>query len=211
MIGDGPGGTVPRALAALAFLGAALAQTGCDSPKAVPAVAAALPNTDPGLAAIPPASAPEATMEPREDTGPRAEPDAGPPPPLRPLTEQERRLKRSRIVYKVEAGAGLDGSQARYAVVRHDRELRECHARGLDRKPGLEGKVDFRFDVTPKGTVRRVRIAESTIGDRRVEACAASVLRSARFPRPGAGAAAGIRAVLLLRPAVPIPVHGKDY
>ncbi len=58
----------------------------------------------------------------------------------------------------------------------------DCYDRVARKKPGLEGHVVMRFTIRDNGTVRNVKIRETTLKNKQVEACIVKVGESLRFP-----------------------------
>jgi len=56
----------------------------------------------------------------------------------------------------------------------HKPALQYCYQRELKRNPNLRGKMVVRFTITPKGTVRDVKILSSTLKSEHVERCVIS-------------------------------------
>ncbi len=70
----------------------------------------------------------------------------------------------------------------------HKGRFSACYDAQAKKRPDLAGRVVLRFTVRDNGTVRNVKIKQSTLGDRKVEQCIVKVGESLSFtPRPGKG------------------------
>ncbi len=56
-------------------------------------------------------------------------------------------------------------------LARHNQEIQECYRQRVKINPSLEGRIDVRFEVAPDGSVSKVEIVESTLGDAELESC----------------------------------------
>jgi hypothetical protein len=65
--------------------------------------------------------------------------------------------------------------------------LRDCYRQGLERDPGLWGRVQLLIEQNAKGEVTRVTEDESRFPDRQVSRCLARVVKEARLPPPAGG------------------------
>ena len=64
----------------------------------------------------------------------------------------------------------------------HKARFSACYDEVAREKPDLKGHVVLRFTIRDNGTVRNVAIRESTLNDKKVEACIVKVGESLRFP-----------------------------
>ena len=62
----------------------------------------------------------------------------------------------------------------------------ECFDAELERKPGSQGRIVFRFEIVADGTVSGVEVASNELSDTMAE-CVTSKLLSLRFPEPAGG------------------------
>ncbi|HOX47189.1 MAG TPA: TonB family protein [Myxococcota bacterium] len=202
----------------------------------------------PGSAAPPPdarpASAPEPAPEPSVApvvaAPPRAEPaseareeedrpaeqerqsaverpaPARPRPAMRPAPD--RRVRAQLSIASPEIQGSLDREVIMRVFRQRRGQLQSCYERGLRRNPTLEGRVTLRFTIDERGRVTEARSAPSALGDREVEACLVSRLKSWTFPGPQAGSVQ-IAFPLVFRPgeravapavAAPDDVPGED-
>lgn len=70
--------------------------------------------------------------------------------------------------------------------------LRSCYDAGLARRPTLEGRIVLKFVVDSDGWVRVVRVLESELDDRDVEACIRGELVGLHYPPPTGGASISV-------------------
>lgn len=95
-------------------------------------------------------------------------------------------------VPKIRSGsADVRGSLSkeviRRVVRRHQNEVRFCYEQELNQRPDLEGRVTIGFIISPTGAVQSSSVADSTLGNSRVETCIASAVRRWSFPAPDGG------------------------
>jgi hypothetical protein len=103
--------------------------------------------------------------------------------PVAPVEEEKDDLK-------VEGTLGTIEEEAIHASL--DPRLRQVNGgfqKKTQREPYLSGKLVLHFRVTRTGTVKRARIAESTLGSVSVERCILGELRGVTFARPKGGEA----------------------
>ncbi|MBI1861111.1 MAG: AgmX/PglI C-terminal domain-containing protein [Deltaproteobacteria bacterium] len=82
--------------------------------------------------------------------------------------------------------SGLSKEIINAVVKRHQSEIRACYDSALQRNPGTRGKVVLAFDIQPDGIVSMANVKESSVGDKALENCITSRIRSWRFPTPEA-------------------------
>lgn len=97
------------------------------------------------------------------------------------------------------AGGKLSKKKALAAVDRRLRKVQRCYRRALKRRPGLKGRLVYRFDVRRNGRARKVEKVAGNIRDRRLQACTGKALRDVRFPRFKGGKTAKVRVPLRFR------------
>lgn len=83
----------------------------------------------------------------------------------------------------------IDPSMVREVVERHQGALGGCYQSRLRQFSYLSGKVIMAFEVEVDGTVRSVRMSESSLGDWPVERCLLEVARAMTFSQPRGGVA----------------------
>ncbi len=82
--------------------------------------------------------------------------------------------------------SGLSKEIINAVVKRHQSEIRACYDSALQRNPGTRGKIVTAFDIQPNGIVSMANVKESSVGDKALENCILSRIRSWRFPTPEA-------------------------
>lgn len=80
------------------------------------------------------------------------------------------------------AHGALDKELVRREIRKHISEIKYCYEQQLLRAPSLSGRVAVRFVIVPTGAVAASSIAESSLGDARVEACVADAVKRWQFP-----------------------------
>lgn len=98
--------------------------------------------------------------------------------PVRPAEDQPR-----------EPGPGKLDVNAAQAVVAAalGRAARDCYGKGMDRVPGLWGRLVLRADVGADGSVREVIETDSTFPDPETSRCVSQALGRVGFPPPRGG------------------------
>lgn len=86
----------------------------------------------------------------------------------------------------VQVLSGLPKDVINAVVQRHRSEIRACYDAALQRNPGLRGKVSVAFTIQPNGIVSASSVKESTLGDRGLEQCIVSRVKTWIFPKPEA-------------------------
>ncbi len=87
----------------------------------------------------------------------------------------------------VAAGAptsrgGLSQEQVRRVVAAHVGALRACYESEAQKNPSLKGGVTAAFQIDPSGSVSSASVANSSLGNPRVEGCVIRQVKSWRFP-----------------------------
>lgn len=88
--------------------------------------------------------------------------------------------------FEAEVGA-LDQDKVQATIDRTSGKLTSCFTDGLRRVPFLGGEIRFALRIGQDGAARVAYLKESTLGDRRTEACMLEALRSASWPAPVGG------------------------
>ena len=65
--------------------------------------------------------------------------------------------------------------------------IRYCYEVEVQRQPNLRGRVAINWRINLQGSVTSARVAESTLGNARVEGCMVRQIRRWRFPEPDGG------------------------
>ncbi len=81
----------------------------------------------------------------------------------------------------------LDKEIIRRVIRRHQNEVRSCYAQGLERSPGLAGRVMVQFTIAASGQVLASVLQSSTLGNVSVESCIVNAVRRWQFPSPEGG------------------------
>ncbi|MBW2732321.1 MAG: TonB family protein [Deltaproteobacteria bacterium] len=82
----------------------------------------------------------------------------------------------------------LDRSVIQRIIRRHLKVLQYCYEKQLLHKPTLKGRVVVEFVIGPAGRVLKAKVMNSTLNDKKVQACILRAIRHWRFPkRPGDG------------------------
>lgn len=78
--------------------------------------------------------------------------------------------------------------------------LRACYEAGLQRDPGLEGRVSVKFVIDPEGAVAMAMPwADTTLPDQEVARCVAKAYESMEFPKPTGGIVTVVYPVVFTR------------
>lgn len=75
----------------------------------------------------------------------------------------------------------------RRIIHRHINEVKFCYERELASRPDLEGRVAIKFIISGQGSVQMSAVANSTLGNAKVENCIAQAVRRWTFPQPKGG------------------------
>jgi hypothetical protein len=77
---------------------------------------------------------------------------------------------------------GLSPEQIRRVVMAHLGALRACYESEADRNPNLKGGVTVQWQIAPEGVVSGASLANSSLGNARVEGCVVRQVRGWKFP-----------------------------
>lgn len=72
-------------------------------------------------------------------------------------------------------------------INQHKFQLQICYEQSLRRNDGAVGEMEWRWTITPRGTVTGIALARSTIKDKKLEACIKEKMKSWQFPSPDRG------------------------
>jgi len=75
----------------------------------------------------------------------------------------------------------------RRIIHRHINEVKFCYEKELAKRPDLEGRVAIKFIISGTGAVQMAVVANSTLGNAKVENCIAQAVRRWTFPQPKGG------------------------
>lgn len=97
---------------------------------------------------------------------------------------------KDRATVDVGGGAGesftgnIDKEGIRRVIVANQRQIKDCYERGLNRDPGLHGKVVLEWEIGDRGRVLSAKVKSSTLGSPTVEQCMVQRLKTWIFPEP---------------------------
>jgi hypothetical protein len=77
---------------------------------------------------------------------------------------------------------GLSPEQIRRVVMAHLGALRACYESEADRNPNLRGGLTVQWQIAPEGVVSGASLANSSLGNARVEGCVIRQVRGWKFP-----------------------------
>lgn len=95
---------------------------------------------------------------------------------------------------------GLDAYVVQATIAKYLNQVRACYEQGLQKNPGLTGKVTVNFEVAGNGSVNYSRVHSSTLGNAQVEKCITTKMMNWVFPKPRGGVKVPIKYPFLLRP-----------
>jgi TonB family protein len=81
---------------------------------------------------------------------------------------------------------GIDKEAIRRVVHANLKQIKACYDKGLNKDPGLYGKITIQWTIGPGGRVLEAGVKSSTMNNSEVENCAVSRLRTWKFPEPPA-------------------------
>jgi hypothetical protein len=108
------------------------------------------------------------------------EPDAAPPGDVD--TAGPEPAKRGSI-YGVKQGT-IDAAVTNKFINSHFSQVRSCYERRLKMNPMLEGALDLKIRLTPKGKVGSVGVNSDTVHDSEMLDCVRRTIRGWQFPAP---------------------------
>jgi TonB family protein len=82
---------------------------------------------------------------------------------------------------------GLDMESIREIIYRNMGQIRYCYEQGLQRSPGLAGRVTVKFQIAGNGRVSLANVRHSSVRSSQVENCMVSKIRNWKFPKPHGG------------------------
>jgi TonB family protein len=100
------------------------------------------------------------------------------PPPGRPSDV---------IPGQANVAGSLDKEIIRRVIRRHINDVKACYERELAGQPDLGGRIEVEFTIGGTGQVVASTLADSTMGNRQVEACVVKAVREWEFPKPLGG------------------------
>lgn len=75
----------------------------------------------------------------------------------------------------------------RRIIRRHINEVRFCYEQELNARPDLEGRVSVKFIISATGAVQTAMVADSTMGNAKVDQCISGSVLRWTFPAPDGG------------------------
>lgn len=78
---------------------------------------------------------------------------------------------------------GLDRESVRRVINSFKKEIRTCYEKALTSKSHLNGRILYRWGITPAGSVSYVNMLKSEVGSINLEECVADVIKSMKFPQ----------------------------
>jgi hypothetical protein len=98
---------------------------------------------------------------------------------------QSRFVRMPLIVVLLFAALTRDGINP--VIAQHASELRVCYLDAVQRAPGLEGRLDVRFDIAGDGTTKNIAVLpSSTVSNGRLSTCVVSVFSKLVFAKDAA-------------------------
>lgn len=83
----------------------------------------------------------------------------------------------------VGADEGLTRAQVMDVVKRYLGEIQQCYERSLFQTPGLAGKVEYEWEITPKGKVSSAKVKSTQMsGADAMNSCVVGVFKKMQFP-----------------------------
>ncbi|MEL6545979.1 MAG: AgmX/PglI C-terminal domain-containing protein [Myxococcota bacterium] len=79
--------------------------------------------------------------------------------------------------------AQIDQTVLRSVIRQSESQVHLCYLQALERDPEISGRIVADLQVSPEGTVRGTRIAESTVDHSGVESCVSRVIKTLVFPK----------------------------
>ncbi len=83
----------------------------------------------------------------------------------------------------MEVQGGLDKEAVRKALAENRRAIRTCYETALLARKNLEGRITYRWKITPAGPVETIAIQSSTVNLPSLENCVQKVVKSIVFPQ----------------------------
>ena len=87
-------------------------------------------------------------------------------------------------IKKSEVKGALDKAIVNRVVRRHSREILDCYEQSLQVRPELEGEIELKFLIGPRGKVKASKSASDTVGDHALRTCLTEAAMTWQFPKP---------------------------
>lgn len=82
----------------------------------------------------------------------------------------------------MQVSGGLSRDQVRQEIQKHRGEIRTCYERALLSNPKLAGRINYGWNISPKGPVVSAQVEKSEAKSAALESCILEVIRSMNFP-----------------------------
>lgn len=82
------------------------------------------------------------------------------------------------------ATSGIDKDAIRRVVLANIRQIKACYEKGLNKDPGLYGKITIQWSIGSGGKVLEAGVKNSTMNNAEVENCSVARLKTWKFPEP---------------------------
>jgi hypothetical protein len=99
---------------------------------------------------------------------------------------KERQVGQTLETGNADTEGGLSKEQVMRVVRAHATAIKYCYEKELQRAPHLSGRIDIAWVVHSDGSVDRVRVAKSGVGNAAVEGCIVRTIKSWQFPKADA-------------------------
>ncbi|HUP57463.1 MAG TPA: TonB family protein, partial [Bdellovibrionota bacterium] len=86
-----------------------------------------------------------------------------------------------------DVAEGLTKDQVGAVIHRHMSEIRYCYEAAMIRSPDVEGKLAVKFVIGGAGSVKTAGVAQSSLGDPKLDDCVMQRLTRWKFPNPRGG------------------------
>ena len=100
---------------------------------------------------------------------------------------REARVPQAIIGSGAEVKGSLSKEAIRRVIHRNLPQVRFCYEQGLNARPDMAGRIAIQFMISPSGVVQHSAVAQSTLGNPRVDQCVAAAVRRWTFPAPDGG------------------------
>lgn len=84
-------------------------------------------------------------------------------------------------------GALLSREKVRETILSNKAAVRSCYDQAAKVNPKTAGRIEFEWEVDPRGKVENSIIKKSTVGNKLLEDCVHGVIKEMQFPAHGDG------------------------
>ncbi len=91
------------------------------------------------------------------------------------------------VASETEVGGGLDQALVADVVAKNIGQIRFCYEQGLQKSPGISGRVAVDWTIGANGTVRAIGVKHSSLHSSQVEKCIIKKMKAWHFPLPKGG------------------------